>query len=211
MKGAPAWVTYVTAAVAVMALMVSIATYLRAGSRIRVKVSLSSWRAEDPEIIVTVINRGLASVDLISLTIGFQAIIGLVYIAELSDSNYRSDKSLLHRLEPGSQRNWHYPLSGLGEKVDAGIGTATLNWFISKLPSGRPRIKWRLYRSFIPFSSFLQLLMAGLVVSVDLGNGVQRNSLPNHVLMMRLLPYMEKSRQKDPQATKLDKPNDMES
>jgi hypothetical protein len=209
MKSAPAWITYVTAAVAIMAFLVSIATYLRAGPRIRVKTHISSWREKEPEITVTVINRGLAPVDLVSLAIGFRAILGLIYISELSDSVYRDGRTL-HRLEPGSQRNWHYSLRELAEKVDAEMGAPRLNWFVTKLSSGRPRIKWQLLAVFIPVFGILNYLMSGLVISADLGNGVQKSSLPSQVLMIRLFSYvatLENSRREGLQTNGSSNPN----
>jgi hypothetical protein len=179
----------------------------------RVKVTLSSWRQKDPEITVTVINRGLAPVDLISLAIGFQAIIGLIYISELSDSIYGDDEALLHRLDPGSQRHWHYPLSLLAEKMDEEFGSVRLNWFFTRLHSGRPRIKWRLYSLFIPLLVPLYYLMSGLVVCADLGNGVQKSSFPNHVLLMKLVSRvatLESLRQKALQANESNNPNSAE-
>jgi hypothetical protein len=187
MKAAPPWVTYVTTAVAVMALVVSIATYVRAGPRVRVKLSLSGWwRTEDADVTVTVINRGLAPVDVSSIVMSFRMFFGTIHIAELTGSNYRSDEAPLLRLEPGSQRKWNYKLSDLARQAALDFdSTGPLRNLFARLSSGRPRVKFTLSRILFPLP-FLHYLLSGVAMSVDLGNGIQKSSLPSYVLTLRL-------------------------
>jgi hypothetical protein len=113
MKGAPVWITYVTAGVAVVALMVSFATYLRAGPRIRVRMNPPHNRrsSKDSDLTVTVTNKGLAPVDVLAIILGFRSFFSLIYIVELSPAYRHTGEELPLRLEPGSQRKWSYKIS----------------------------------------------------------------------------------------------------
>jgi hypothetical protein len=101
---APAWVSYASPAVALLALLVSLATYRRATSRVRLSVRLIK-SPESPvgysHASVTTYNTGLASIDItaLSITRRLSGTEPAVLFKTDNDDSHLPD----HRLESGSQ------------------------------------------------------------------------------------------------------------
>ena len=128
MTAAPVWLSYAAPTIALVALLVSLATYRRAGPRIRARLSVPDFPSAEGEDVFSYIstivesdfiltlrlyNRGLAAIDVT----GFFASVGLsVYHIspfEFTQSDFYSGPSLPIRLEGGSSQTWELSLEPL--------------------------------------------------------------------------------------------------
>ncbi len=217
MKSAPAWITYVTAVVAVLALLVSFATYLRAGPRVRVRMRPPHRQRsdKDSDLTVTVTNKGLAPVDVLAIILGFVAGPGFFRITELSEEHRHSGEDLPHRLLPGSQKEWSYRI---GEQVkqriirlaDVDLSKDSKEEIDEKIKKALDKIRpwprvlglksWG--KMFIPMP--LQLISSyGVLVAVDLGNGSQATSFPSWRFAFWLLRLIDSIHPLDESQNKL--------
>src|SRR4051794_28235974 len=125
MSAAPVWLSYVSPAIAMVALLISLATYRRAGPRIRARLILPEFPSAEGHDYVSYLkglvdddyilelrlyNRGLAAVDVS----GFFSSIGLaayhVSPFEFTSSDFYSGPALPMRLEGGSSQTWELSL-----------------------------------------------------------------------------------------------------
>jgi hypothetical protein len=122
---APVWLSYAAPTIALVALLVSLATYRRAGPRIRARLSVPDFPSAEGEDVFSYIstivendfiltlrlyNRGLAAIDVT----GFFASVGLsgyhISPFEFTQSDFYSGPSLPIRLEGGSSQTWELSL-----------------------------------------------------------------------------------------------------
>lgn len=114
MHTAPAWLSYATAGIALLALFVASATYRRAGPRVRLGISLSTDVSSKSGQIVTfkLTNAGLAPVDVMR----FRLVIDYLKAVALRSQTFEKggmnggDLQLPFRLQGGSEREWNYDI-----------------------------------------------------------------------------------------------------
>jgi hypothetical protein len=112
MSAAPAWITYATGVVAVVALIVSLATYRRAGPIVRASVKIFSLPSgdrpgDDLALALTVGNRGLASIDILAMHYGATSAFGVqVFVAEFTNADVYDGPALPFRLDGNAARTW---------------------------------------------------------------------------------------------------------
>jgi hypothetical protein len=186
MTGAPAWLTFVTAAISVTSLMISLATYRRAGPRVRVVAKTPgtlrhSLENFDIDLHLTVYNSGLAPVDIVSTSLAGRVSFLSMSVLRLDNADMYEGVDLPYRLEPGSSRTLIYSLR---QPLVRSIGqyVTTKKW-----PGRSFRIN--LSSLLFPFSWSLDLLFPAVVV-VDLGNGVQVSSNRLYSLILFLYRYI---------------------
>ncbi len=196
MPQAPAWLSYAAPSIALVALIVSvvalgvaIATYRRAGPRVRLTArSPWGWKIGNNDLQLTVIarNSGLAPVQIVGVRLAFEGMFNLGFLPSLdltNDDRY-DGPDLKLTLANGHEAAWTFDAIAamkrqFGENYD---GPAMPDLF-SRPGALRHAIKRRLGRMLIPLS----FLWFGIVAVVDLGNGVQVISSPMHRLTWVLI------------------------
>lgn len=198
MEQAPAWVSYASAAIAVVALLVSMATYRRAGPRVRVDAAApKNWRGpkDDLEITVTARNTGLAPVQVssIRLALDYVGLDAFIPTLNLTNADCREGSPLKFTLEGNHEEVWKFDALAAMRRQ---FGDDYKGF---SLAEPTPLL---IVKSFIlMFRSFLSIFttnfrFVGIVAVADLGNGIQVTSAPLYRLTYALYKH-EVKRQKE--------------
>jgi hypothetical protein len=190
------WLSFVSVGISLVALLLSVATYRRAGPRIRVLASgPKKWVPADPKlpITITVYNSGLAPVQIVSLRLAVNLAGSLDFIesVRIGPQDPEEGPEMPLTLRDGHREVW---------VIDAGgaVYGEFKNEFISlfdSLPGYLGRV-WRLLvgAGKALLSTFLDpwwgLRFSGIVVVVDLGTGVQVISRPLRMLTWKFFRYV---------------------
>lgn len=206
-NAAPAWLTYVSAAVAVLALVISGATYFRAGPRVKVRVHPPRqwWSGEDRDVTIVVVNSGLAPVDVEELVVCVQFYASFVTVLRFSTADNSGD---VLRLLPGSRKRWKLKIAApflaalngaTNSKDSRGFPVGQSLRLLPTLSADMPRIRlsvpWLYLRGLI-LTPFTLIKTFGVMAAVDLGNGTTRSTFPNIRLSIWLFRYALKHAQK---------------
>lgn len=175
--------------VSLAAFGVSVATYRRAGPRVKVTAhSPWGWKIGDPDLQITVraMNSGLAPVQVVGVRLAFDGLFNYGQFPSLdltNDDRYDGpDLNLI--LAGGSQTPWTFDaIAAMQRQFGINYDGAIVPDLFRRPGSLRKAIKRRLPRMLIPLS----FLWFGIVAVVDLGNGVQATSAPMHRLTWVLI------------------------
>jgi hypothetical protein len=163
MDPAPAWLSYTSAAIALVALAVSIATYLRAAPRVRARLRCTTAWGQAPfrdmrfELKIT--NSGLAPVDVAHIYCGFTSL-GITRMAfELTSRSSCSGPDLPYRLESNSVRKWEFTLNGLANERRKHAAQSEQERILAALKN-------------FATQPIRTMIRSGFFVEVELGNGI---------------------------------------
>jgi hypothetical protein len=194
MQGAPAWVTYVTAGIALAAFAVSIQTYRRAGARIKVHMTLPrDWNsATAPDVTITITNGGLAPISIQKFRMGLQLGGSVLHVADLTNNDLYAGQNLPYRLDGQDAKEWVFSLEealiretksarALPKKPDRLRGKirAVLNFLIRPEMRNQFSLLRRLSLTPLALIPIGTIGLFGIVFWVDLGNGVQKPTTPS--------------------------------
>jgi len=187
------WISCGSLGVAIAALLTSLATYRRAGPRIRVKVSLPvNWRdlktretlASSREslkgrldLTISIFNKGLSPVDITAIRFAVRAGPTLAYVTEFTEFDIPAGSLLPYRLEGGSKRVWSLDIIKVAQQGrDA---------FESKINFSTTKIKFSM-KGFYPFSPFSpSLFLPNIAFAVELGTGAEVLFSPSYLFWIR--------------------------
>jgi hypothetical protein len=110
MEPAPAWLSYASSAVALLALGVAVATYRRAGPNIKAKMTLAPLSTgqivgDDYLINLRVNNTGLAPIDLLGFYVALNFLVNLKAV-KFDNSDISSGEPLPFRIDSSSEKQW---------------------------------------------------------------------------------------------------------
>lgn len=202
MEQAPAWLSYVSAAIAVVALLVSMATYRRAGPRVRVDATApKNWKGpeDDLEVTITARNTGLAPVQVssIRLALDYVGLDAFIPTLNLTNADCREGSPLKFTLEGNHEEVWKFDaLAAMRRQFGEDYKGFSL---------AEPTPGLIMKSSILMFRSILSIFttsfrFVGVVAVVDLGNGIQVTSAPLYRLTYALYVHQVK-RQKLRDAT----------
>lgn len=104
------WLTYVSLGLATLAFAVSLATYIRAGSRVSAQYRLNNWSAEErgPHVILSLTNKGHAAIQILSFTGQSEFLPGILpkKSKALGPINMDTGPNLPFALQPLSTQRW---------------------------------------------------------------------------------------------------------
>lgn len=164
MNSASAWVSYGSLVVATAAFLTSVATYRRSGPRIRA-VIVRDWNSHgDLDVKLILYNRGLTSVDVVSVKLATRHMRGLVYGSEFTSQDIYEGPGLPYRLKGGSRQSWSFHVY---EAMERDIETREFYWYKRRISM------------FIPFFS-------RTVFDVELGTGTELLKRPRWGLARRI-------------------------
>jgi hypothetical protein len=185
---APVWLTYVSAAIALLAMLISLATYRRAGPRVWAKVYISTFPddAPDNDLLVTLrlSNHGLAAQDVLGAHWGFSWSPVSVKAVQLHNEDISEGEQLPIRLDGRSTKTWVFSLRKTMKRLAASGDVRSLI---------KPSYKLHWY-SFIPIMWHHKIIPA-FAIAVDLGtNEIEaRISLRSTYKLLRLLAAYDKA------------------
>lgn len=196
MEPAPAWLSYASPVIALVALLVSLATYRRAGPRVRVDASASkNWKGPNDDLEVTIVarNTGLAPVQVssIRLALDYVGLDAFIPTLNLTNEDCREGSPLKFKLEGNHEEVWRFDVIAamkrqFGEDYEGFSLAKPTPWLVMK-------------SAMLAIRSFLSLLVPGLglrfvgvVAVVDLGNGIQVTSAPLYRLSYALYVHQVK-------------------
>lgn len=171
--------------------MFSVATYRRAGPRVRVDASATkNWRGPDDDLEITVIarNTGLAPVQVssIRLALDYVGLDAFIPTLNLTNADCREGSPLKFKLEGNHEEVWKFDALAamrrqFGEDYKSFSLAEPTPWLVMK-------------SIFLMFRSFLSMFtpnfrFVGIVAVVDLGNGIQVTSAPLYRLTYALYAH----------------------
>ena len=190
-QSAPTWLGYASPAVALIALLVSLATYYRAGPRVEVDAdSPWDWKPSDGDLQVKVVvrNTGLAPIQIVSVRIAARLVmpyLAMAFYVPFSHEDAYEGPDLPLKLEPGHQQTWIFDaMSAVKRQYGADYKAAIKKIVDEQRPRARDVLR-RFFsftglrlRDFNPLRMLTRALGLdnGIATVVDLGNGVQAAS-----------------------------------
>ena len=190
MQQAPDWLTWASRGVAAVSLLVSAATYRRAGPRVRVRAKTTpGWKPgtdEDVSVTVVVSNAGLAPAQIYGLHIAARVSVAVIRSLALTNQDMYEGPPLPCKLEAGSREKWVVSLRETVDRALAASGITRSNLSLRALfrllfPGGDDAAKVGIHW----WSFFFPIFAPGVIIAVELGNGVTVTSRP----LYRLLWY----------------------
>lgn len=177
MSTAPAWLSYASPAIAIVALLVAAATYRRAGPRIRVKANtVKPWGkpADELDIEIRIINCGLAQVQVVEVSAAYVWVNDFVAASvRLTKDDMYEGPDLPAKLEGGHSMLMTYDVKSAISREYGPRSEARAKF--KKQMQGLAGVKtfWRIgWETVLRSPNYL--LLPGLpraVVLVSLGNG----------------------------------------
>jgi hypothetical protein len=185
-QSAPAWLSYASPAVALVALLVSVATYYRAGPRVEVDATSPwHWKPSDGDLQVTVVvrNTGLAPIQIVSVRIAARLVtphLTMAFYVPFSNDDAYEGPDFPLKLEPGHQQTWVFDaVSSIKRQYGADYKTAIKKIVVEQWPMPRDLLRSFFSRPHLRDFNPLRMLTRswgldnGLATVVELGNGVQ--------------------------------------
>lgn len=180
MQQAPAWLSYASPVIALIALVFSVLTYRRAGPRVKVTAASTprNWTLdEEGELLLTVVvrNTGLAPVQIVGLSFNF-----IYLIAELTPEDCYEGPDTPVTLQGGHQQKWIFDAN---QAILRGT-VENLNFLKSILE------KKGLSANVAFFRLLANLRFIYWVAAVaDLGNGIQVRTRPILSLTLSMMRF----------------------
>lgn len=169
MTPAPSWLSYISPAIALVALLLSVASYRRAGPRVRVHARLVKMQApsgkQDLIIELTLNNAGLATTQIT----GFYATVQQFVtwrIAQFHSSSILSGEDLPFLLEGQNEGIWRFSIANSVDTTDISVAREKRLIFRAYAEANKP-----MRYGGLTAASMNPLPSAGL--SVTLGSGLQ--------------------------------------